>query len=163
MEASIRRAVPGDAEPIAHIYNHYIRTSCATFDTEAKSAEDRAEWIAERSGEYPVLVAECEDAIVGWGALSKYAPRPAWKNTVEVGLYVHPDHQAKGFGTKLLQVLVETAREIGHHALIAQVVSSNSASILLMKRAEFEQVGYLREVGFKFEKLHDVVLLERII
>lgn len=159
----IRLAVPGDGDAIARIYNHYVLSSCATFDTVPKSAEDRAEWIAERGPDQPVFVVEEEDDVIAWGSISRYAARPAWGRTAEVGIYIQPDRVGEGLGRVLLERLICRAAEVGVHALLAQIVADNGASLRLMERAGFEEVGRLREVGFKFGTFHDVVLMERII
>jgi len=160
---NVRPATVHDAEAIAAIYNHYVKTSTATFDTNPKSVEDRAEWISEHGSRLPVLVIEIEETVVGWGALSPYAARPAWGNTVEVGIYLDPDVRNRGLGFTLGNTLIDAAREEGHHALIAQIVSDNVASMHLMERLGFERVGHLREVGLKFDRLHDVVLFELLV
>lgn len=163
MAVTIRRAVAADAEAIAVIYNHYIATSNATFDIEPKSVQDRVEWIAEHGQHLPVLVVEQDGVVSGWGALSLYAPRSAWGRTVEVGVYLDPDARGSGLGTQLGEALIDAARREGHHALIAQIVGDNEASMHLMQRLGFERVGHLREVGLKFDRLHDVVLFELLV
>lgn len=160
---NVRPATVHDAEAIAAIYNHYVKASTATFDTSPKSVEDRVEWISEHGPRLPILVIEIEETVVGWGALSPYATRPAWGNTVELGIYLDPDVRGRGLGFTLGKALIDAAREEGHHALIAQIVSDNAASMHLMGRLGFERVGHLREVGLKFDRLHDVVLFELLV
>lgn len=159
----VRDAAVEDAEAIASIYNHYVENSTATFDTEPKSPADRREWIASRSLRYPVIVAERAGRLVGWGALSAWASRPAWAGTVEVAVYVAPDARGAGVGSALLAAIVERARAADHHAVIAQVVSENTASVALMHSAGFERVGELKEVGNKFGRWLNVELLELIV
>ncbi len=160
---NVRPATVHDAEAIAAIYNHYVKTSTATFDTKTKSVEDRIEWIAEHGPRLPILVIEADEVVVGWGAVSSYAARPAWGNTVELGIYLDSDVRGRGLGAQLGRALIEAARKEGHHALIAQIVGDNEASMDLMERLGFERVGHLREVGFKFDRLHDVVLFELLV
>lgn len=162
-DASIRLASSTDAPALAEIYNHYIATSTATFDTELKTDEERVSWLAARTERHPVLVAERDGAVIGFGALTQWATRPAWGNTVEVAVYLAEGQTGNGLGTLLLDRLIATARELGHHALIAQVVGDNRPSLAIMERAGFVRVGTLREVGYKFDSLLDVVLLELIV
>lgn len=163
-EVSIRLAGVADAESIAGIYNHYVLHSTATFDTDAKSVEDRERWITERGPEHPVVVAtDADDAVIGWGALSPYSPRPAWGHTVEVAVYVSPERLARGIGPLLLADLVERARTVGHHALVSRIVSENGPSIRMAERAGFSRVGTLREVGRKFDRWLDVVVFELLL
>lgn len=160
---AVRDATPDDASDLARIYNHYIATSTVTFDTEPKTPEERAEWIASHGPAHPVLVGVIDGAVVGFGALSPWANRPAWGRTVEVSSYVAEERRRQGVGAALMDALVDRATEAGHHALIGQIVSENEPSISLARRMGFEQVGTLREVGNKFGRWLDVVYMERIL
>ncbi len=160
---SIRPALPGDAAAIAAIYSHYALTSTATFDTEPVTAEQRAEWLAEHGPKHPVLVATSGGEVVAWGSLSPHAPRPAWDATVEVGVYVDSAHVGTGIGSRMLAALVEEAGAAGHHAIISRIVSENAASIAMTERAGFERVGHLRQVGRKFGRWLDVIIMEYLI
>jgi len=158
-EVSIRRATLGDARVIAEIYNHYVTTSTATFDTEPKSVGDRIAWLTEHGETHPVLVAEQSGEVVGWGALSSYRERPAWRHTAEVAVYVAAARTGQGVGPRLLEALVGAAREIGHHVLLSQIVADNVASLRMTERAGFERVGTLEQVGYKFDRWIDLELL----
>lgn len=161
MECRIRRAVADDAAAITDIYNHYIKESVATFDTESKTVEERLAWMAGREDRHPVLVCEDDEGkILAWGALSPYASRPAWSHTAEVAVYVARDRVGSGIGPRLLSALMEHAREHGLHALVSQIVSENEASLRMTERAGFERVGHLREVGFKHGRWLDVVIMQ---
>lgn len=160
----IRPATTDDSEAIADIYNHYVRSSTATFDTVEKTIEERQRWLSERTERHPVLVVEDEGgAVVGWGALSPWSPRPAWGRTCEVAVYLHPDARGAGVGSQVLNTLVELARAAGHHALISQIVGDNAASISMTERAGFTVVGTLKEVGWKFDRWLDVVVMELVL
>jgi len=161
MSVTVRDATPGDAQSIADIYNPYITDTAATFHTEAVDAAERLEWLASHDPRHPVLVAEVDGQVVGWGSLTQWATRPAWHRTVEVSIYVARDHRRTGVGTALMEALLQRAREAGHHVLIGQVVADNKPSIAMAVRAGFEQVGMLREVGEKFGRYHDLVLLQK--
>jgi len=159
----IRRAVESDAEAIAEIYNHAITTSTATFDTEEKTADERQRWLAEHGDNYPVIVAELDGEVVGWGSLSRYGERPGWKFTVENAVYVRHNCRGRGIGKLLLEKLIEEARMLGYHCIIAQVVGGNEASFKLHERAGFETAGVLRESGRKFDRWLDVILMQKIL
>jgi phosphinothricin acetyltransferase len=160
---SVRDATLADAPALAQIYNHYITESNVTFDVEPKTAEERSAWIAAHGPEHPVLVAEIEGSVVGFGALSPWAQRPAWHHTVELSSYVDQEWRRHGVGRALMDALLERAVATGHHALIGQIVADNQASITLSASMGFVEVGRLREVGDKFGRWHDVVLVERIL
>ena len=159
----IRPAQPADADAIASIYNHYILNSNVTFDTVPKSVEDRVEWLAGHGPKHPVVVAEIDAVVVAWGSISPWATRPAWGRTVEVSIYVSPTHTRLGIGPMLMEELAVRAKAAGHHALMSQIVGDNEPSLRLGERHGFAEVGRLREVGEKFGRWHDVVILERLI
>jgi phosphinothricin acetyltransferase len=159
----LRRARPHDAASIAEIYNHYILTSPATFDTAEKSIEDRAIWLEQHGDRHPVLVAERNGTLVGWGALTAWSARPGWAHTAEVAVYVAEDETGSGIGPVLLGALVEAGREAGHHALICQIVSENVPSLKIAERAGFQRVGTLREVGRKFDRWIDLAIMELVL
>ena len=76
-EVTIRDGVPGDAEAIAAIYNQGIEDRVATLETQLRTAEERAQWLAAKGPRYPVLVAlDDNGSVVGWGSLNQFNPRP---------------------------------------------------------------------------------------
>lgn len=161
IEFEIRPARGEDAARIAEIYNHAIRTSTATFDTEEKSVEERREWLREHGDRYPVVVAVLDHKIVGWGSISRYAERPGWRYTVENAIYLDPDYCGRGLGKAILEHLISAARESGFHSIIAQIVAGNEASIKLHDKYGFETIGVMKEVGNKFDQWLDIVLMEK--
>ena len=162
-DLTIRPARAADAEPIGLIYNHYVRTSTATFDIVERSAIDQEAWLSDHGDLHPALVAESGGEVVGWGSLSPWGTRHAYRQSVEISVYVAPDHVGAGVGPALGQVLVARARELGHHAVISQIVHENEASISMALRMGFAPIGTLREVGRKFDRWLDVVLMELVL
>lgn len=159
----LRDAAIEDIESIAKIYNHYVLHGTATFDTEPKSVADRVAWLDSHGPRHPVLVALLDEEVVGWGSLSPWHPRPAYNDSVEVSTYIDPKHVGNGIGSLLMEALVARASDIGHHAVISQIVAGNEASLALGQRFGFTEVGRLPEVGRKFGQLLDVVLMIRLI
>lgn len=159
----LRLATLDDAEPIRAIYNLEVTTSTVTFDLVPRSLEEQRAWLAARSGAHAVVVAEAAGEVVGFGSLSPWRARPAYSTTVEDSVYVHRDHQGRGIGAALLTELVTTATAHGFHACMARIVGGHEASIALHRACGFEIVGTEREVGRKFNKWLDVVLMERML
>ena len=160
----IRPATPADAQAINDIYNHYVRGSTATFDTEEISLPRRHSWLEEHGGQHPVLVAE-DDAgdVVAWGSLSQWRERSAWSRTVEISIYVAAKATGRGAGPALCVALLGEAKRLGHHAVVSQIVHENEPSLKMAARQGFERVGTLKEVGRKFDRWLDVVLMEFVI
>ena len=159
----IRPARGDDAEAMRAIYNVEVETSTVTFDLVPRTLADQRAWLAARSGAHVALVAEDAGEVVGFGALSPYRDRPAYSTSVEDSVYVHRDHQGRGVGRALLSGLLDSAAASGFHAVFARIVGGHDASIALHAGLGFELVGTEREVGRKFGKWLDVVVMERLL
>ena len=99
----------------------------------------------------------------GFGCLTPYRPRPAYATTVENSIYVRRDRQGRGYGRAILEELLRLATVHGFHAVMARIVDGHEASIALHRSCGFEMVGVEREVGRKFGRWLDVVLMERLL
>lgn len=161
--SSPRLARPDDAEAIREIYNAEVQTSTVTFDIVPRSLEEQRRYLSDRTGAHAVIVAEHAGVVVGYGALSPWRSKPAYATSVEDSVYVHRDHQGRGVGRTLLDELVRVGTARGFHAVFARVVGGHEASIRLHEAAGFEIVGTEREVGRKFGRWLDVVLMERLL
>ncbi len=159
----VRLAGPDDAEAIREIYNLEVTTSTVTFDLEPRSVEGQRAWLSARSGVHPAIVAVEDGRVLGFGSLSPYRDRPAYRTTVEDSVYVHRGEQGRGVGRLLLAELVRLAELHGFHAVMGRIVGGHEASIALHRALGFEQVGHEREVGRKFGRWLDVVVMERLL
>jgi L-amino acid N-acyltransferase len=160
----IRLASLDDAEAIRSIYNAEVLTSTVTFDLVPRSLTDQRDWLRQRSGAHAVIVAEADGGeVVGFGSLSPYRDRPAYSTTVEDSVYVHRDHHGTGVGKALLAELVELAGAHGFHTVMARIVGGHDASIGLHAALGFETVGTEREIGRKFGRWLDVVVMQRML
>ncbi len=165
---TIRPAEPGDAEATRAIYNPEVLESTVTFDLRPRSLEEQRAWIAAHAGGHIAIVAidgaEADGGeVVGFGSLSPYRSRPAYSTTVENSVYVRRDRQEEGIGRLLLEELALRATAHGFHAMIARIVGDHEASIALHRACGFEIVGTEREVGRKFNRWLDVVLMQRML
>ena len=164
MGVSIRLVEPRDADAVRTIYNREVLESTVTFDMVPRTLEEQRDWIAEHSGAHPALVAvDGDTTVVGFGSLTAYRPRPAYSPTVEDSVYVHHDHRERGYGRLILEGLVRRGSDHGFHTVIARIVGHHEASIGLHARCGFEFVGTEREVGRKFNRWLDVVLMQRML
>ena len=159
----LRLARPDDAEATRTIYNAEVTGSTVTFDLVPRTLEEQRDWIEARSGAMAVVVAEADGEIVGFAALSPYRSRPAYSTTVEDSVYVHHDQRGNGVGRALLAELVEVAAARGFHTMMARIVGGHDASIGLHGSLGFEMVGIEKEVGRKFGRWLDVVLMQRML
>jgi L-amino acid N-acyltransferase YncA len=163
MGVSIRLVEQRDADAVRAIYNREVLESTVTFDMVPRTVEEQRDWIDEHSGAHPALVALDDNTVVGFGSLSPYRSRPAYAPTVEDSVYVHHDHRGRGYGRLLLEELVRRGADHGFHTVIARIVGDHEASIALHVRCAFEHAGTEREVGRKFNRWLDVVLMQRML
>jgi len=160
---TIRPAQPADAPAIAEIYNEAILTTTATFDTEPKTVDERTQWLQSHDARHPVLVAVVDGRVAGWSALTLWSDRPAYADTAETSFYVHSTRRGQGIGRKLKEAIIEEARRLGYHTLIARVAEGSDESLHLNESAGFVHVGTLKEVGRKFGRLLDVHILQKML
>ncbi|HVT90144.1 MAG TPA: GNAT family N-acetyltransferase [Tepidisphaeraceae bacterium] len=161
--ATIRPARQDDLPAINDIYNHFVHICTCTYQEQSETMESRQNWFARHGERHPVIVAEQDGRVVGWGSLSPLHGRSAYRYTVEDSVYVHHGAQGRGIGSMLLQELIDRARTIGHHVMIASIDSAQRGSLALHARFGFQEVGHLHEVGFKFQKWLDVIYMELLL
>jgi L-amino acid N-acyltransferase YncA len=160
---AIRPAQPRDLAAITAIYDHAVRYGTASFEIEPPDEGEMARrYEALRAGDYPYLVAEIGDAIAGYAYAGPYRARPAYYWTVEDSIYIAPQSQRRGIGRALLDRLIADAEAGGFRQMIAVIGdSANAGSIELHRRAGFRMVGTFDNVGFKFGRWLDSVLMQR--
>jgi L-amino acid N-acyltransferase len=157
----IDRAVDADLEGITAIYNDVIATSTAVFSNDQVTVDNRRTWLAERQARgFPVLVAREQGEVLGFGSFGDFRAWPGYRTTVEHSVHVSADHRRRGIGALLVQALIDEARALGMHVMIAGVVSSNEASLALHRRLGFVEVGRFPEIARKFDEWLELVLLQ---
>jgi phosphinothricin acetyltransferase len=161
--AALRPATAADCPAISAIYNHYVVHDTCTYDEEPETLAARQEWFAKHGPEHPVLVAEAGGEVVGWGSLSAFRARAAYRHTVENSVYLRHDWHRRGVGALLLAELIRQARALGHHAIIAGISAEQAPSLAIHARHGFVEVARLREVGWKFGRWLDVVYMELLL
>lgn len=159
----VRLATEDDAEGIRTVYNREVLEGTATFDLRPRSPDEQRRWLIERSGAHAVVVATEGTRVVGFGSLSPYRDRPAYRTTVEDSVYVVPEAQGLGVGGAMLDELLEVAGHHGFHTVVARISGHNEASVALHRRRSFELVGVEREVGRKFSRWLDVVVMQLLV
>lgn len=162
---TVRPATGEDAFAISDIYNYYVSRSTATFESSEQTVGERLLWLREHESErHPVLVAELPDGtICGWASTSRYRSHCAYNLTVEASWYVHHEHQRKGIGKALVKELLVQSQKAGHHCMVALMCGENESSVKLARDMGFEVAGTLKEVGRKFNRWLDVVIMQKIL
>ena len=159
----VRLAAADDAEAIRAIYNREVSGSTATFDLVPRTLEVQKAWLAAHAGARPAVVAARDGTILGFGSLSSYRSRPAYATTVEDSVYVHHEARRQGVGSAILAELIRLATMHGFHAVMARIVGGHEASIRVHRACGFELVGVEKEVGRKYGRWLDVVLMQRLL
>jgi|SRR5579859_5505278 len=162
-QAIIRRATVDDVAAITEIYNEAIATTSATFDTEPKTTAERLAWFESHDERHPIVVALLDGQVVGWAAITKWSDRQAYADTAETSFYVKLEHRGRGIGRQLKGAVIEEARKLSFHSLIARVAEGSRESIHLNESFGFVHVGVLREVGRKFGRLLDVHIMQKML
>ena len=144
---ALRAARAGDAEAICLIYNQGIEDRVATLETELRNPEERREWVASRGPPHPVIVAESGGApgaagtpsaagspsaagtVVGWGSLNVFNARPAYRHVADFSVYVERAWRGKGVEHRMLERLIELAREIGYHKMVLATFPTNAGGV----------------------------------
>jgi phosphinothricin acetyltransferase len=158
-----RLVEPRDAEATRSIYNVEVLESTVTFDITPRSLADQQVWIAEHSGGHPAIVAVDDETVLGFASLSAFKPRAAYAPTVEDSVYVQRDARGRGVGELLLREIIRLGTDHGFHSAVARIVGGHEASIALHRKCGFEEIGCEREVGRKFGRWLDVVLMQRML
>ena len=159
----LRAAAPQDLPAIMRIYEHAVRYGTASFEIEPPNeTEMTRRYEILRTGSYPYLVAEIDGTVAGYAYAGPYRARPAYRWSVEDSVYVAPSSQRRGIGRALLDRLINEAQAGGFRQMIAVIGdSANSSSIELHRASGFRLVGTFDNVGFKFGRWLDSVLMQR--
>jgi L-amino acid N-acyltransferase YncA len=156
-------ATDADVPAILTIYNEVVATSTAIYRDDPAGFAERAGWLAERrAGGFPVLVARDDDGrVTAFGSYGAFRTLPGYATTVEHTVMVAREHRGRGLGSRLVAALIEHATGAGAHAMVASIDGENLGSIRMHERLGFVEVGRLPEVGRKFDRWLDLVLLQR--
>lgn len=159
----VRAAVLDDFPSIATIYAHHVLHGLGTFETvPPEPGEMVARWRAVDAAGLPWLVANIGGRVAGYACARPWNPRAAYRHSVEDSVYVARAMQGQGVGRALLQALITDCEARRLHRMLAQIGDrDNAASIRLHAGMGFKRVGILEEVGHKFERWVDVVIMQR--
>jgi phosphinothricin acetyltransferase len=160
---SIRPAGPGDIAAITRIYAHAVTHGTASFELHAPDEAEMGRRMQHLlDGQFPYLAAEVDGVLAGYAYASLYRTRPAYRFTVEDSVYVAPERHGRGIGRVLLSALIEASAERGFRQMIAVIGDSEqTASIALHAALGFAPIGTFPNIGFKFGRWLDTVLMQR--
>jgi L-amino acid N-acyltransferase YncA len=159
----IRLAEDADLPAITEIYEHAVRHGTATFELVPPDlAEMTRRYRALIDGAFPYFVATIDQSVVGYAYAGAYRPRPAYRFTVENSIYLRPSSHRRGIGLQLLQRLIIECEARGYRQMIAVIGdSANAGSIGVHTKTGFTLIGTHPNVGFKFGRWLDTVMMQR--
>ena len=136
------------------IYNYEVIHGVATLDLEPRTLEEWHEWYNAHSDEHhPIIVGTIDDVVVGYASLSPYRLKDAFKSTAELSIYIHHDYRGQGVATRLMERILEMAKEDTMiHNIVSVITAGNEESTKLHNRFGFTYCGLTPEVGFKHGK-----------
>lgn len=160
MKIAIRPYQTEDTQAILDIINYNILHSTALYDYNIRTYEQQKAILDDKLAKnFPVIVAEANGQVVGFGMYSEFRFREAYKFTVEHSVYVANDYHGKGIGNLLLAELIALAKAQKLHTMIAVIDAENQGSVSFHEKFGFKTVGIIKESGYKFNRwLHSVFM-----
>ena len=159
----VRASTEADVARCAEIYGHHVLYGTASFEIDPPDlAEMKKRRAAVLDLGLPHLVAERHGRVMGYAYAGNWRPRPAYKYSVEDSVYIDHEAVGQGIGKALLPVLIAECTRLGKKQMVAVIGdSAQTPSIRLHAACGFEMVGTLRNIGFKFDRWLDSVLMQR--
>lgn len=157
----IRLATKKDAKEILDIYAPYILNTAISFEQVVPIVEEFEKRITDTIDLFPYLVYEEDGVILGYAYAGKHGVRHAYLYSVNVSVYVSENHQGKGIGRILYDKLFEILTQQGYYTAFSAITAENEKSIAMHKKYGFEQVGYFKNAGYKFDRWLNLVWLQK--
>ncbi len=152
----IRNYHPKDLQSIVDILNYYVKNDVCIFQVEPYSFEEIESKFKSILPAYPFFVQEYNDKVVAFAYGAQWRDKPAYAQSVETTIYVHPDYKHSGIGEPLYQKLIDKLTEMEFHLLVAGMTMPNPGSQRLHEKLGFEKVGEFKDAGMKFRQWHNV-------
>lgn len=152
-------------EEAREIYNHYVRTSTATFAIEPVSADSfraQVRW-DDPSPWASWMILDEQQRMGGYCSLGPYHPREAYRYSGVVAVYLHHSQRGKGLGARAVRFLEDQGIQRGLHTLIALISGDNVASLALFEKLGFAPAGRLIQAGYKFGRYLDMITLQKML
>ncbi len=148
-------------QQVMEIFNEVISSSTALYEYQPRSLDTMKSWFETKSaGNFPVIGLVDQATVLGFASYGAFRPQPAYQYTVEHSVYIHSDHRGSGYGKRLLEEIIESARASEMRSTIGVIDAQNLVSIRLHEQLGFKQVGMIPEAGFKFDRWLDAAIYQ---
>ncbi len=157
----VRHATEKDIPEMLSIYNDIILNTTAVYDYKPHTLEMRQTWFKTKQEQgFPVFVADHEGTVAGFSSIGPFRAWAAYKYSVENSVYVSAEKRGMGIGKLLIPPLIEAAKQLQMHTIIASIDAANDVSIRLHKGFGFEETAHFKQVGYKFGRWLDLKFLQ---
>ncbi len=152
-----------DIKDVLEIYGYYILNSPATFELEIPDIKEWTTRIENIQKKYPYLIAKIDGKTVGFAYASPLRTRKAYDYSCETTIYLHHKYLHKSIGKKLYNALFDIIKKQNIINIYACITYANTESVLFHKAFGFQEVAHFHNCGYKHNKWHDILWLEKII
>jgi L-amino acid N-acyltransferase YncA len=163
-QVTIRSATEADLPDLLEIYNDAILHTTASYDYEPHTLAMRRTWYDTKMAQgVPIFVAERQGRVIGFSSFGPFRAWAAYQYTVELSIYVAASDRGRGVGKQLMKPLIEAARAMNMHVMVAGIDATNEASLRLHRSFGFQEVAHFSQVGHKFGRWLDLKFLQLIL
>jgi phosphinothricin acetyltransferase len=161
MSVRIRDAEKKDLPSILKIVNFEIEHTTTIYDYGKRTLQNQTAWFEKkRKEEMPVIIAEMNSRVIGFGTFGIFRPWDGYQFSLEHTIYLDKNSRGKGTGKKIMSELIHMAKERGYHTMIAGIDANNAKSIKFHHNFGFKEVGRFNQIGYKFEKWLDLIFMQ---
>lgn len=162
MEYLIRKARDRDVNAVVDIMNHYVRNTLYAYP-EREVGPEFFTWLKQIVMGFSFYVVDFKGKVVGFGLMRPYHPCASFSRTGELTYFILPEHTRKGLGTRLINILLEDAKDAGKDNVVVNISSKNDASLRFHEKLGFVECGRFKRVGRKFGEDFDVIYMQKFL
>ncbi len=158
-QIAFREAQARDIEAVVAIYNQTVPSRMVTADTEEVTIEQKQAWFDSHTKHRPLIVAEQGGKVLGWLSFKSFYGRPAYEQTVEIGIYLDSAAQGQGLGSAFMTHAEEIAKRCKIRTLLGFIFSHNVPSIKLFAKFAYQTWGELPDIAMMDGKRYGLTIM----
>lgn len=165
----IRPATLDDAKQLLGIYAHYVENTSVSFEDRVPSVNEFRRRIETTLVNYPFLVAEYDEEIIGYAYANVFHSKYEYNNSAEVAVYIKKEYQGMSVGKTLYSMLEDELYERGVLTVYARVASTtkeedmnlSNESKLFHEKCGYHLCGKFTSCAKKFNQWYNIVYYEK--